>query len=97
MQGKAQHYMSTVKVGPKGQVVIPKEIRDMFGIAPGDSLIIMADSQKGIAIQSQSVMNQIAEAIFKGKGKQLYPEESSGALSNFAQAIRDAEKKDELK
>ncbi|HML49459.1 MAG TPA: AbrB/MazE/SpoVT family DNA-binding domain-containing protein, partial [Clostridia bacterium] len=47
----ANHYMSCVKVGPKGQIVIPKEVRDMFGIQPGDSLLLLADSQRGIALE----------------------------------------------
>ena len=42
-------YMSSVKVGPKGQIVIPKEVREMFGIRPGDTLLILADSTRGIA------------------------------------------------
>ena len=44
-----EKYMSSVKVGPKGQIVIPKEIRDMFQISPGDTLLILADAQRGIA------------------------------------------------
>lgn len=43
-------FMSTVKVGEKGQIVIPKEARDMFEIEPGDSLMLLADKKKGIAI-----------------------------------------------
>lgn len=44
-------FMTTVKIGPKGQIVIPKEVRDMFGVQAGDSLILMADKGQGIAIQ----------------------------------------------
>ena len=38
-----RHYMSSVRVGPKGQIVIPKEAREMFGIEPGDMLVLLAD------------------------------------------------------
>ena len=40
----------TVRIGDKGQIVIPKNMRDMFGIQPGDSLLLMADAERGIAI-----------------------------------------------
>ena len=40
----------TVKIGEKGQIVIPKNMRDMFGIKAGDSLLLMADKDRGIAI-----------------------------------------------
>ena len=51
---KEGKYMGSVKVGPKGQIVIPKEIREMFEINSGDTLMILADSQKGIAIERMS-------------------------------------------
>ncbi len=47
-QGK---FMATVKIGAKGQIVIPKEVREMFGVKEGDSLILMADKTQGIAMQ----------------------------------------------
>ena len=43
-------YMATVKIGEKGQVVIPKAVRDMFSIKAGDTLLLLADVEKGIAI-----------------------------------------------
>ena len=43
-------FMSSIKVGPKGQIVIPKEAREMFGIEPGDTLLLLADINRGIAI-----------------------------------------------
>ena len=42
-------FMSSVKVGEKGQIVIPKEVREMFGIEPGD-MLLLADQKRGIAI-----------------------------------------------
>ena len=43
-------YMCTVRVGEKGQIVIPKQAREMFGIEPGDNLLLLADEERGIAI-----------------------------------------------
>lgn len=56
-------YMSTVKVGEKGQIVIPKGARDMFGIKPGDTLLLLADVQRGIAIVRNDVFKQFAEEV----------------------------------
>lgn len=54
-------FLTTVKIGAKGQIVIPKEARDLFGLKPGDSLILMADKGQGIALQPF----QYAEALWK--------------------------------
>lgn len=57
-------FMSTVKVGEKGQIVIPKGARDLFGIKPGDTLLLMADVERGIAIVDNSSFLQFAASIF---------------------------------
>jgi len=43
-------FIAPVKVGPKGQIVIPKEARDMFGIESGDTIYLLADINRGIAL-----------------------------------------------
>ncbi len=43
-------FIVSVKVGPKGQITIPKEARDMFDIKEGDSLMVLGDKTRGIAI-----------------------------------------------
>ena len=43
-------FMTTIKIGPKGQIIIPKEVRDMFGFKPGDLLLLMADKERGVGI-----------------------------------------------
>jgi AbrB family looped-hinge helix DNA binding protein len=83
-------FMSSVKVGPKGQIVIPKEARDMFNIQPGDILILLADVERGIAIQRQEFFNQIADAIFSGKMKSPDAAEND-ALERFAEEYRNIE------
>lgn len=82
-------FLATVKLGPKGQIVIPKEVRDMFDIGPGDSLVLMAHPKRGIALQKQNVMLKIAEAIIGGTGKDYYPEESDDNLNTFAKEIQN--------
>lgn len=47
---KKNRFILTTTVGSKGQIVIPKEIRDLFDIKPGDNLLILGDKKKGIAI-----------------------------------------------
>lgn len=43
-------FLSIVKVGDKGQIVIPKGARELFGIQPGDQLLLMAEKKRGIAL-----------------------------------------------
>lgn len=88
-KGKGDNYMSAVKVGAKGQIVIPKEIRDMFDINPGDKLLILADAKKGIALERFEVFSKIADMIFSGNAKKVYPDHSEQDSINFASAIKD--------
>jgi len=60
-------YAWTVKVGEKGQFVIPKEARDIFNIKPGDTLIVLADEKKGIAIPPQDMFAYLSKTIFSGE------------------------------
>ena len=63
--GKDERYfMSSVKLGPKGQIVIPKEARAMCGIAPGDTLVLLADRKKGIALQTTDKLNPLLRKAF---------------------------------
>ena len=63
--GKDERYfMSSVRLGPKGQIVIPKEARAMFGIAPGDTLVLLADRKKGIALQTTDKLNPLLRKAF---------------------------------
>lgn len=91
---KQKGFIATVKLGPKGQIVIPKEVRDMFDVGPGDCLVLMADPKKGIALQKQSVMLKIAQAILGGNGHSIYPQESEDDLENFANLIQNASEDD---
>ena len=63
--GKDERYfMSSVKIGPKGQIVIPKEARAMFGLEPGDTLVLLADKKKGIALQTTDKLNPFLRKTF---------------------------------
>lgn len=62
-------YIGISKVGEKGQIVIPKEARKMFGIKPGDSLVILCDKKKGMAILKSDVIESNIDDIIKTKEK----------------------------
>ena len=57
-------YAWTVKVGEKGQIVIPKEAREIFNINPGDTLILLGDVKQGIAIPPKSMFTKLAQMAF---------------------------------
>ena len=60
-------YAWTVTVGEKGQIVIPKQAREIFEIHPGDTLMILGDEKKGLAIPLKSLFEQFASAVFETK------------------------------
>ena len=63
--GKDERYfMSSVKIGPKGQIVIPKDARDLIGLEPGDTLVLLADKKKGIALQTADKLNPLLRSAF---------------------------------
>ena len=64
-QSRERHIFGTVKVGEKGQIVIPKEARAMFGLEPGDTLVLLADTKKGIALQTADKLNPLLRRVFQ--------------------------------
>ncbi len=74
MKGPDGKYIfGTVKVGEKGQIVIPKEAREIFNIQPGDTLLLLGDDAQGIAIVKNELFKQFAADILKAQEK---PEEA---------------------
>ena len=57
-------FISTVTIGEKGQIVIPKAAREMFGLEPGDTIVLLADKKRGIALVQNDRMMKIAESVF---------------------------------
>ena len=57
-------YAWSVTVGTKGQIVIPKEARDVFGINPGDTLLMLGDEEQGLAIPQKSLVTSLFSHLF---------------------------------
>ena len=62
-KGKAQKVFGTAKVGDRGQIVIPKEAREFFGIEPGDTLLILGKSETGLIVTRPETLNDLANKI----------------------------------
>lgn len=57
-------YAWTATVGEKGQIVIPKQAREIFGIKPGDTLLLLGDEKQGIAIPPKDTIHQMFQNAF---------------------------------
>ena len=63
-------FIVSVKVGEKGQIIVPKEAREMFNISPGDTLMFLGDKEKGIALlKSDDVYELMSKGVI---GKWVY-------------------------
>ena len=60
----AQRIFGTAKVGDRGQIVIPKEARDFFGIKPGDTLLILGKQEAGLIDRKPETLDLLADQIF---------------------------------
>ena len=58
-------YAWIVKIGEKGQFVIPKEARDIFDLQPGEEILVLGDREKGIAILPKKLQQVYIDHIFK--------------------------------
>jgi AbrB family looped-hinge helix DNA binding protein len=66
-KGNARRVFGTAKVGDRGQIVIPKEARELFRIRPGDTLLIMGEEEKGLIVSRPEVLADLADQIFETK------------------------------
>ena len=60
-----KHIFGTVKVGERGQIVIPKRAREVFSIQPGDTLLVLGDERRGIAIVKADKFHAMAMKVLK--------------------------------
>ena len=66
---KKDKFVGISKVGEKGQIVIPEEARDMFDIKSGDSVIVLCDKERGIALLKADSIEDLTEKVFPKGGK----------------------------
>ena len=63
-KGNPQRVFGTAKAGDRGQIVIPKEAREFFGIEPGDTLLILGKNETGLIVTRPETLNDLANKIF---------------------------------
>ena len=64
---KGKHIFGMVKVGDKGQIVIPAKARQIFDINPGDSIIVLGDEEQGIALIKEKGILEMLNSAMKMK------------------------------
>lgn len=69
MNGPKGKYAWTATVGEKGQIVIPKQARALFDIKPGDTLLLLGDEKRGIAIPPKDAFRELMSAVFEEEGE----------------------------
>lgn len=69
-RSKGYHIFGTAKVGEKGQIVIPKDARKIFGIEAGDTLLILGDEKNGIIVSKPDVIESAAEELLRNMQKE---------------------------
>lgn len=60
---KGKHVFGIVKVGEKGQIIIPAKARKIFAISPGDNLVVLGDDRQGIAIIKENALLEMFHSV----------------------------------
>ena len=69
-KGKGRRVFGTAKVGDRGQIVIPKEARELFNIQPGDTLLILGEEETGLIVSRPEVLRDLATQMFSNVKKE---------------------------
>lgn len=70
MKGPKGKHAWTAKMGEKGQIVIPKEARELFGLHPGDTILLLGDEKKGIAIVNNNKFAGLMAQLLEVQGEE---------------------------
>ena len=60
-ENKQERFIVSVKVGPKGQITLPKEAREMFDIKVGDTIMVLGDKERGLALMKADIFYNLME------------------------------------
>ena len=71
-KGNSRRVFGTAKVGDRGQIVIPKEARDLFHIRPGDTLLIIGEENKGLIVSRPELLRDLADEIFESDRYEIW-------------------------
>ena len=63
-----KHIFGVVKVGDKGQIVIPRDARKLYNIKPGDALLLLGDAN-GMALVKTQIFHDAIEQVMEGLNK----------------------------
>ena len=69
MKDNKDKFIVSVQVGPKGQITIPAQARKMFDIKEGDTLMVMGDSKRGIALVKSDLFYSLMGGIMDDSNK----------------------------
>ena len=79
---KGKYFFGSVKVGERGQIVIPAKARSVFNINSGDQLLVFGDVKKGLGIIKASRLRNFATKMFKSFGLEEYEDEQENGGEN---------------
>ena len=68
---KGKHIFGTTKINDRGQVVIPKKARELFGINNGDALVVLGDEAEGIALIKAEIFEKRLNAIWNSMKQEI--------------------------
>lgn len=60
---KGKHFFGVATIGERGQMVIPKQAREVFGLGAGDKLIIVGDDERGLALVPEKMMSNFFNMV----------------------------------
>ena len=62
---EGKYIFGVVKVGDKGQIVIPRDARNKYGIKPGDALLLLGD-ERGMALVKTEIFQSAVDQVMEG-------------------------------
>ena len=69
-KNNGRRIFGTARVGDRGQIVIPKEARELFGIQPGDTLLILGEEEIGLIVSRPELLSDLAAQILNSVKKE---------------------------